>query len=273
MRSGSHDRLRHFFRRCATVPVAVTVIGLHVADDSFFQPQPGRHAGDHLISGLAPLCLLAAAAVGYRRLRGASRSVLIGTVGVFGVVTGVEGVYYAAHGRASGDDYTGLAAMAVGLILLGAALVALWTTRRRDGARWRRYGRRAALALSVPLVGFYVVLPLTVAYVATHVGRLPAGHVDLGANAVDVQLTRSDGVRLAASYIPSRNGAAVIAFPGREGPQEHARMLERHGFGVLLFDQTGDGGSQGDPNGFGWDGGEGRDGGDRVSAPPARRDR
>jgi dienelactone hydrolase len=71
---------------------------------------------------------------------------------------------------------------------------------------------------------------------------------------VDVQLTRTDGVMLSASYIPSRNGAAVIAFPGREGPQKHARMLARHGFGVLLFDQTGDGASQGDPNGFGWDG-------------------
>jgi len=58
---------------------------------------------------------------------------------------------------------------------------------------------------------------------------------------------------MGASYIPSRNGAAVIAFPGRAGPQAHARMLARHGYGVLLFDLRGDGESQGDPNGFGWD--------------------
>ena len=31
-----------------------------------------------------------------------------------------------------------------------------------------------------------------------------------------------------------KNGAAVIAFPGRKGPQAHTRMLVRHGYGVLL---------------------------------------
>jgi fermentation-respiration switch protein FrsA (DUF1100 family) len=53
--------------------------------------------------------------------------------------------------------------------------------------------------------------------------------------------------------VPSRNGAAVIAFPGRSGPQPHARMLARHGYGVLLFDRRGEGASEGDPNAFGWD--------------------
>jgi dienelactone hydrolase len=53
-------------------------------------------------------------------------------------------------------------------------------------------------------------------------------------------------------YIPSSNGAAVLAFPGRNGPQEHARMLARHGYGVLLLDRRGEGGSEGDPHGFGW---------------------
>jgi uncharacterized protein len=68
-----------------------------------------------------------------------------------------------------------------------------------------------------------------------------------------VTFTTSDGIAIAASYIPSRNGAAVIAFPGRSGPQAHARMLARHRYGVLLFDLRGDGDSGGDPNGFGWD--------------------
>src|SRR5207247_145400 len=34
----------------------------------------------------------------------------------------------------------------------------------------------------------------------------------------------------------------------------HARMLARHGYGVLLFDRRGEGESQGDPNAFGWGG-------------------
>ena len=54
--------------------------------------------------------------------------------------------------------------------------------------------------------------------------------------------------------MPSQNGATVIAFPGRSGPQKHTRMLVRHGYGVLLFDRRGEGASEGDPNIFGWHG-------------------
>ena len=70
----------------------------------------------------------------------------------------------------------------------------------------------------------------------------------------DVSFTTSDGLELEGWYIPSRNGAAVIAFPGRSGPQKHARMLARHGYGVLLFDRRGEGESDGDRNLFGWGG-------------------
>jgi uncharacterized protein len=61
-------------------------------------------------------------------------------------------------------------------------------------------------------------------------------------------------LRLAAWYVPSRNGAAVIAFPGRKGPVRHARMLARHGYGVLLLDRRGEGESEGDFNARGWGG-------------------
>ena len=48
----------------------------------------------------------------------------------------------------------------------------------------------------------------------------------------------------------------MISFPGRNGPQRQARMLARHGYGVLLFDRRGEGRSEGEPNGFGWGGDE-----------------
>ena len=54
--------------------------------------------------------------------------------------------------------------------------------------------------------------------------------------------------------LPSRNRAAVIVVPGRSGPAAHARMLARHGYGVLLFDRRGEGESEGDVNAFGWGG-------------------
>ena len=75
----------------------------------------------------------------------------------------------------------------------------------------------------------------------------------LGAAHEDVSFTTSDGLRLVGWYVPSKNGAAVVVFPGRKGPQRQVRMLVRHGYGALLFDRRGEGESQGDPNVFGWE--------------------
>ena len=54
--------------------------------------------------------------------------------------------------------------------------------------------------------------------------------------------------------MPSRNGAAVIAFPGRAARRNTRGCSSRHGYGVLLFDRRGEGASEGDPNMFGWGG-------------------
>ena len=69
-----------------------------------------------------------------------------------------------------------------------------------------------------------------------------------------MEFTTADGLELEGWYIPSWNGAAVIAYPGRKGPQRKARMLARHGYGVLLFDRRGEGRSEGEPNSWGWGG-------------------
>jgi fermentation-respiration switch protein FrsA (DUF1100 family) len=91
-------------------------------------------------------------------------------------------------------------------------------------------------------------------YVGSKVSRVavPADH--LGTPHETVTFTTADGLRLEGWYIPSRNGAAVISFPGRKGPQRQARMLARHGYGVLLFDRRGEGRSDGEPNSWGWGG-------------------
>jgi uncharacterized protein len=122
-----------------------------------------------------------------------------------------------------------------------------------------RAGARAVMAL---LAGFFGVLAGTEAvYYTSQVGpsgddytgllSLPAGPVLLRLAAVtlwrsrrtgaDVDFTTSDGLRLEGWYVRSRNGAAVISFPGRADSQEQAKMLARHGYGGLLFDRRGEG--------------------------------
>ena len=97
-------------------------------------------------------------------------------------------------------------------------------------------------------------MPVAIAIVATHKARSPVAAADLGRPYERVTLRTRDGLSLAAWYVPSRNGAAVIAFPGRRQPVPHARMLVRHGYGVLLLDRRGEGASDGAYNAFGWTG-------------------
>ena len=120
--------------------------------------------------------------------------------------------------------------------------------------RPRRYARRGASGLAAVLAAVVVVVPLSLGYVYTHLQRAQVPENRLGMASENVAFETSDGLTLKGWYVPSRNGAAVIAFPGRKGPQPHARMLARHGYGVLLFDRRGEGASDGDPNAFGWGG-------------------
>jgi dienelactone hydrolase len=233
---------------------ALLVVAVHVLDDSFLQPQPGTSAGDHLAGGLVPTAVLFAAAACYPRLRGGWRGSVAVLLGIFGVTVGVEAVYYLHAGRLSGDDYTGVAAIAAGLLLVALGVRTLWRTRRLDDSRRRRYARRTLVAVAVSVATYLLVAPFLATYVLTHTARafVPADHV--GAAHEDVSFKTSDGLLLRGWYVPSRNGAAVISFPGRKGTQTRARMLARHGYGVLLFDRRGEGESQGDPNAWGWAG-------------------
>jgi hypothetical protein len=241
-----------------TLFVALTaLIGLHVIDDSFLQPQPGTSAADHLVSGLAPLAALALAAALYPRVRGGWQAALALLVGCSGIVVGIEGAYYTSQVGPSGDDFSGLLAIAAGLALTGFGVVHLWRTRRRHGGLARRSARRAGIAVASILGTLLVLIPLGYAYVGTHVARPPVEDIDLGTPDVeDVELHTSDGLTLQGSYVPSKNRAAVIVAFGRKGSQDKARMLARHGYGVLIFDRRGEGESDGDPNPYAWDGGE-----------------
>jgi uncharacterized protein len=231
------------------VSIALGVIGLHIADDNFLQPAPDTSPLDHLASGLIPIALLAAVAVLYPRLRAGARAATAMTLGAIGLATGFPGVYHLYDGSASGDHYTGLAAIAAGLVLLATGPVVLWKSRKTDGRRRRRYLRRAGglgiAGASAFVALMFLVLPVGFSYGYTHIGRTSASVDEVSLPHEAITIRTSDGIDLSAAYVPSKNGAAVVVFPGAAALKE-ARMIAANGYGVLLLDPRGQGKSGGD---------------------------
>src|SRR5215203_3404437 len=239
---------RSVTREAALVRTGVAAIALHVADDNFVQPARGTSAGDHLASGLVPVVILAALAALYPRLRAGARAGMAMTLGGLGIAAGVPAAYYLLDGSASGDHYTGLVALAAGAVMLMTIPVTLWNARRTGGSRRRRYVRRAGTIAAAPVVGamlvWLIVFPIGFSYGYTHTGRTAVAP-DLRVPYESVTVTTTDSLELTASYVPSKNRAAVILFPGATRSDE-SRMLIRHGYGVLLLDPRGQGASEGD---------------------------
>jgi hypothetical protein len=232
--------------------VALAVMALHVIDDSFLQPAEGTSAADHLVSGLVPLAVFALVAWAFPRLRPGARAASALLLAPLGIVLGAEAVHYWREVGLSGDDYTGLPAIPAGIALLGVAATILWTSRRLDDSRAWRYPRRLLLGGGGLLAAAWVAFPMTLSYGVTHITRAEVPAFDLDVDHETVTLHTRDGLDLPGWYIPSRNRAAVIVFPGRGTAQKHARYLARNGYGVLLFDRRGEGAGEGDPHGFGW---------------------
>jgi len=190
-----------------------------------------------------------------RRVRGpagptvAWLAVALGLVGVsLGVGIG------ARHLQVAGMSPTaaaGLVALVVGLAAAGAGATVL--VRGVHG--WRRW---LALPVGLLLVWF-LAMPLTLAVMVTNVpptrvgSRTPA---DRGVAFEDVTFTTADGVELAAWYIPSRNGAAVVLRHGATSTKadtiDELVVLARHGYGVLATDARGHGDSGGVAMDWGW---------------------
>jgi uncharacterized protein len=247
-------RRRTSHRENALFRAATGVIALHATVDAFLAPEPGTQWSDHLLRGFATLAVLAAAVALVPRLAPGARAAVAAALGVLAL----EGAGLAIAGAravgARGEDWTGFALAPVGLGLCGLAAMLLWRSRKPGRLR---YLRRSGILLGSALAIFWIVLPVAVAILATHRPRAVVAPANLGRPCEHVILRTSDGLDLAAWYVPSRNGAAVISFPTRNGKLPEARMLVRHGFGVLLLDARGYDGSDGDSNVFGW--GEGKD--------------
>lgn len=233
----------------AVFAAASALVSLHAVGDAFIWPERGTNWADHLLPGLATPAVLAAMVAVFWYAAPGLRATLAVVLGALAVEGGVLAVVDARNVGVRGDDWTGflLAPTGVALCLLG--IVLLWRSRKAGRLRWLR---RAGLGVGA-LVGVYVVVaPLAMAIAATHRPRQPVPPPDLGRPYQQVTVRTSDGLALAGWYVRSRNGAAVISYPTRKGKLPQARMLLRHGYGVLLLDARGYDGSDGAPNMFGW---------------------
>lgn len=234
---------------------AAGFIALYVVDDGLIHREPGTSPGDHLISMLVPLALLGGSVAWQRHARAGVRASLALVWGVLALTAGIaDGVRHIAVDRVGGDDVTALLAGLAGVALIALGANTLWRSRRLDESVPRRLARRTLVGFGAAVVAFFVVLPMAFAIVGTRKAREPVTAADLGRPYEEIELTTSDGLALKGWYVPSRNGAAVIAFPGRTGPVDHAGMLVRNGYGVLLLDRRGEGESEGDYSARGWGG-------------------
>lgn len=231
------------------IPAAVIV--LHALVDAFIFVEPGVSRSEHLLAGLVPAAVVVTAAALYSRSIAGLRASLALVFGSLALVVGSVSVSAVQRGVPAEDDWAGVLLVPAGVTLVALGVWVLWASRKTGGSlRWR-VGRRALLAVAALFVLYWIVLPVSFSIVATERPRDPVGTVDLGRPYRDVTLRTSDGLRLGAWYVASRNGAAVIAFP-RDWSKAQARMLVRNGFGVLMVDPRGYGSSQGDPNAYGW---------------------
>jgi dienelactone hydrolase len=198
-------------------------------------------------------------------------------------VAGLGVLLWWAQERAHGWIATGGAAfvgVAVGLGLLPhlidggrtllavASLVLVVSSLWLLGDGWVRVvGRRrwpwkvAATLVAVTALALTTAV-VTPAVLATNVAptTIDAVPADRGLAAADVRFETSDGVELAAWYIASTNGAAVVLRHGagstRSDALDEAAVLADHGYGVLLTDARGHGESGGRAMDFGWSGDE-----------------
>ncbi len=224
-------------------------IALHAAADSFLAPERGTRWSDHLVPGVATLVVILATVALFRAARPGLRALLALVLGTLAIEGAVLAVVAARNVGVRGDDWTGFLLAPAGLALVALGVSLLWRSRKAGRWRWLRRAGRGAAAV---VVAWCIVLPVAIALVATHRPRQVVHAVALGRPYETVTVRTADGLRLAGWYVPSRNGAAVISYPTRKGALPQARMLIRHGYGVLLLDARGYDGSDGTPNAFGW---------------------
>jgi hypothetical protein len=241
--------------RSTAIFVAASGLGaLHWLDAAFVSPWDAVPASRGFPAAVAALLFAIAALTVWPRLPRGPRALAALASGLVTLVAGALSAWAVGVGAAGGGAWSGLLLLPAGVAMLGCAVAALRPAPVRPRAL--RWVRRAGGAVAVALVLLWIVVPVGAALYLTGKPRLPVPEGALGIPHEDVSFRSTDGLRLAGWYVPSRNGAAIVVVHGgggnRAGAALHARMLARHGYGVLLYDERGRGESQGAPDALGW---------------------
>jgi uncharacterized protein len=223
----------------------------HGLDDAFL-----ADLGIHALAAAVAVAATVAAVVSFGSLRPGVRVAIAFIFGALALVNGGRHVFHILNVSTSANDVTGALAFAAGLVLLG---LAAWIPFRHRGEGAATPGRRWAVRALVVVGGalgmFAVVGPVGLAIVDIHsLPRAVGSPPDAAYRTVSFRT--SDGLKLEGWFRPSANGATVIMLSGgganRRSTVRHARMLVRHGYGVLLYDPRGSGHSDGMVNSYGW---------------------
>ena len=241
----------------ALVFSAATLVALlHALDDAFLLPGPGVPLGQHALAAAIAVVLSVAAMLAFPRLRPGLRAAIAFAFGALATVNGGRHAHHILTESATANDVTGALALAAGLVLLGLAAAIPFRHRGEgDAGPVRRWATRG-LVLAAGVLSVSVFFgPVGMAMTDIHSLEKPLGDPPNAAYET-VHFTPSDGVELEGWYRPSRNGASVLLLSGggsnRMGPLRHAKMLERQGYGVLVYDPRGSGHSEGTVNSYGW---------------------
>ena len=175
--------------------------------------RPGVDRVDHVLAVVIPAAILALSAELYPRLPAGLRASLMLVFGVIGLVTGGVHVRRLRVEGVSASALCGLLPLAAGAVLVVLGVWLAWTSRKRGGPLWWTVLRRALIAVAALFVVYWIVLPVSLAIVATERPNVPVPAADLGRPHEDVTLVTRDGLELGAWYVPSQNRAAIVTFP------------------------------------------------------------
>lgn len=232
---------------------ATGVAVLHALDDAFTGRQPGVPLTQHALAAAITLAGAGAAVYAFPRVRPSVRALLAFVSATLALTNGVLHVQHVRVDTLANSDLTGILATLAGAVLAVLSVAILWRHRRPGSPKvWAQ----RVLALPALLVFAFMLLgPVALGIVEVHKWREPIG-APPGAGYEEVAFRSSDGLRLTGWFHPSANGATILLVHGgngdRQGPADHARMLVRHGYGVLAYDARGRGHSEGSPNSYGW---------------------